>query len=174
MPSYWHWMYWGESLSRPPGGRSLTIAAVSPFQWYIKAQLSELLHGLEIVCRPSETAHFTKPQGQSCAVASSSERRLTRSRCQSYAGPFLRENFGHLVPSASAECAYCPFSTGDQFLASIDMSHDQRWLAMAVFSLYVVFNVGLVYFLVCGGRQATARTIRGLYRRATGRGAIAL
>lgn len=46
MPFYWKWLYW-----------------MSPFQWYVRAMLSVILHDQPIHCAPSELVTFNPPPG---------------------------------------------------------------------------------------------------------------
>ena len=58
----------------------------------------------------------------------------------------FRSHAGYLVDAASdGLCRFCKFANGDDFLASINISYSDRWLAFGVFVTYTVTNILLIY-----------------------------
>ena len=106
---------------------------LSPYTYVIGGLLSNALHGVEIVCKSNEINVFQPPSGQSCTA---------------YAGPFVSSSPGKLLnPDAMQNCQYCRYATGDQWLASFDLSWDQRWRNFGFLWAYVLFNVVVLFLL---------------------------
>jgi len=112
----------------------LTSHQVNPSQWWISGVLAAALHNQPIQCTSTETAKFDPPPGQTCS---------------SYAGAFAQTAGGYLLnPTASAECQYCPYSNADQYLATLNISADQKWRDFGIFLIFVFTNWLLVYFFI--------------------------
>ncbi|GAA5892143.1 hypothetical protein JCM6882_005707 [Rhodosporidiobolus microsporus] len=106
---------------------------ISPFQHYVRAMLGELLHGIAVECSTAEIVSFRTPEGRTCA---------------DYAADYLASHAGHLLDPTSTElCNFCPLSTGDEFLATLNMTHSTRWSSLVILGLYSLSNVALVYAL---------------------------
>ena len=98
MPYFWSsWMY-----------------HLSPFTYLIEGLLSNVIGGgVPVVCLPTELNIFQPPEGQTC---------------EQYAGPFVKVAAGAIYnPEATSNCEYCTYATGDQYLATRDMSYSTRW-----------------------------------------------
>ena len=107
---------------------------VNPSTWWIGGVLAATLHDIPVECAVSETAHFNVPAGQTCT---------------SYAGAFAQSAGGYLLnPSATSDCQYCPYSTGDQYLATLNIYADQKWRDFGIFLVFVISNWALVYFFI--------------------------
>ncbi|BGP12461.1 hypothetical protein JCM10213_006973 [Rhodosporidiobolus nylandii] len=107
---------------------------VSPFQHYVRAMLGELLHGVTIQCADYEVVSFTPPAGESCGT---------------YAAEYLASHPGYLLDlNATALCDFCPMSTGDDFLASLNIAHGDRWRSLGILAAYTLTNCVLAYLLV--------------------------
>lgn len=97
MPSVWR--YW--------------VYWMNPSTYWIGGLLSATLTGQPVECNEAETARFLAPPGQSCGE---------------YAGDFIKTAGGYLLDSnTSGECQYCPYSSGDQYLATINISASDKW-----------------------------------------------
>lgn len=67
-------------------------------------------------------------------------------RCGTYMTEYLSTSVGYLVdPTLSSLCEFCKFSTGDDFLHTLNITYDDRLLGLGVFALYSLTNVGLIY-----------------------------
>lgn len=119
MPAPWKsWLYWNN-----------------PVTYYIKATLGSVLHGQEVVCRPSEFQTFQSPPEQSCG---------------NYASGALLSGYID-NPGESGTCRYCQFGVGDEFAVSpgssisvlsitsntvakdsVNASYDFRWQSIGI------------------------------------------
>lgn len=107
---------------------------VNPSTWWIGGVLAATLHGAPVECAPAETARFDAPAGQTCA---------------SYAGAFADAAGGYLLnPDATAGCQYCSLSSGDQYLAQLNVAAGDKWRNFGIFLAFVVSNWALVYFFI--------------------------
>ncbi|KAF2876506.1 ABC drug exporter AtrF [Massariosphaeria phaeospora] len=107
---------------------------VNPATYWIGGVLAATLHNIPIECTSSETARFDAPRGQTCS---------------SYAGGFLSQAPGYLLnPDDTAGCMYCPYSRGDDYLATINVFAANKWRDFGVFLAFCVSNWALVYFFI--------------------------
>lgn len=114
------WRYW--------------VYYVNPSTWWIGGVLAATLHNAPIECAPFETARFDVPAGQTC---------------DSYAGTFAEGAGGYLLnPNATADCQYCSLSTGDQYLAQLNVEAGDKWRDFGIFLAFVISNWALVYFFI--------------------------
>lgn len=114
------WRYW--------------VYYVNPSTWWIGGVLAAMLHDAPIECAPFETARFDVPAGQTC---------------DSYAGSFAQGAGGYLLnPNATADCQYCSLSTGDQYLAQLNVEAGDKWRDFGIFLAFVISNWALVYFFI--------------------------
>lgn len=107
---------------------------VNPSTYWIGGILSATLAGTPVRCDPSETARFDAPPGQSCSA---------------YAGGFADQAGGYLLnPDATSGCMYCPYSSGDQYLSTLNLSPDEKWRDFGIFLAFCISNWALVYFFI--------------------------
>ncbi|KAI0395863.1 ABC-2 type transporter-domain-containing protein [Xylariaceae sp. FL0594] len=96
------WRYWTYYLN--------------PSTYWIGGVLAATLDGSPVRCDVSETARFDAPPGQTCAQ---------------YAGAFARRAGGYLLnPDASRDCQYCPYSSGNQYLTTLNIHAGEKWRGM--------------------------------------------
>ncbi|TKA53126.1 hypothetical protein B0A49_10961, partial [Cryomyces minteri] len=106
----------------------------NPSTYWIGGVMAATLADVPIRCAPAEAAHFNVPAGQTCA---------------SYAGAFAQAAGGYLLdPGAAADCQYCPYSSGTQYMSTLNVAPADKWRYFAVFLAFVVSNWALVYFFV--------------------------
>jgi ATP-binding cassette subfamily G (WHITE) protein 2 (SNQ2) len=106
----------------------------NPSTYWIGGVLAATLHNQPVECESAETAQFDVPSGQTCA---------------SYAGSFLSQAPGYLLnPDASSGCMYCPYSSGDDYLSTLNIRADQKWRDFGIFLAFCVSNWALVYFFI--------------------------
>ncbi|GAM89927.1 hypothetical protein ANO11243_079670 [Dothideomycetidae sp. 11243] len=118
IPAFWR--YW--------------IYYVVPSTYWIAGVLAATLKGIEVRCAQNEVARFDVPAGQTCA---------------SYAGPFANSSGGYLLnPSATSACEYCPYSSADEYLATLNIKPDQMWRNFGIFLAFCISNWALVYFFI--------------------------
>ncbi|KAK0948558.1 ATP-binding cassette transporter snq2 [Friedmanniomyces endolithicus] len=107
---------------------------VNPSTYWIGGVLAATLHNIPVRCTPEEAGHFNAPPGQTC---------------EQYAGAFAQAAGGLLLnPGATADCQYCQFSSGDQYLASLNIQASDKWRDFGIFLIFVFSNWFLVYFFI--------------------------
>ncbi|KFH46163.1 Brefeldin A resistance protein-like protein [Hapsidospora chrysogenum ATCC 11550] len=107
---------------------------VNPSTYWMGGILGATLDGIPVRCAPHETAVFDAPPSQTC---------------QDYAGVFADMSGGFLVnPDATSGCEYCPISSGNQYLATLNIETSQKWRNFGIFLAFCVSNWMLVYFFV--------------------------
>lgn len=107
---------------------------VNPSTYWIGGILAATLDGQPVLCDVSETARFDAPRGQTCAE---------------YAGAFANSTGGYLLnPSASADCQYCPYSNGNQYLETLNIHAGEKWRDFGIFLAFCISNWALVYFFI--------------------------
>ena len=107
---------------------------LNPSTWWIAGVLSAVLHNVPVQCSIDETAKFTPPSGQTCGE---------------YAQAFADLAGGTLQnPNATDVCNFCQLSNGDQYLAQLNISPDDKWRNFGIFLAFVVSNYMLVYFFI--------------------------
>ncbi|PIA89663.1 Brefeldin A resistance protein [Cercospora beticola] len=107
---------------------------VNPSTWWIGGVLAATLNGAQIQCAESETAVFDSPPGQTCSQ---------------YAGAFATSSGGYLLnPDATSGCMLCPYSTGNQYLSTLNIEASQKWRDFGIFLVFVFTNWFLVYFFI--------------------------
>ncbi|KAH9828507.1 ABC transporter-like protein [Teratosphaeria destructans] len=107
---------------------------VNPSTWWIGGVLAATLNGIDVRCSTDETAKFTPPPGSTCGE---------------YAGAYARYAGGYLVDTSSTTlCAYCQYSTGNQYLSALNIDASQKWRDFGIFLIFVFTNWMLVYFFI--------------------------
>ncbi|KAF3769587.1 putative ABC transporter [Cryphonectria parasitica EP155] len=107
---------------------------LNPSTYWIGGVLSATLTGIPVECTADETGHFDPPPGQTCGT---------------YAGSFAAGAGGYLVnPTATADCQYCPYSLGDQYLATLNITPHDKWPYFGIFLAFCISNWALVYFFI--------------------------
>ncbi|KAJ5847516.1 hypothetical protein N7455_011473 [Penicillium solitum] len=119
-PVFWkYWMYY-----------------VNPMTWWFRGVLSVVLPAVQIECSSLEATHFNPPPGQTC---------------DAYAGNFVDSiaKVGYLVnPQATADCQYCPYQDGAQYMANLNVHVEDKWRCFGIFLAFVIINWALVYFFI--------------------------
>lgn len=107
---------------------------VNPSTWWIGGVLSATLDGIPVQCSEQETAMFDTPGGETC---------------QEYAGAYATSAGGYVLnPDATSGCMYCMYSSGNQYLASLNISASDKWRDFGIFLVFVCTNWMLVYFFI--------------------------
>ncbi|CAO1631689.1 unnamed protein product [Sympodiomycopsis kandeliae] len=103
----------------------------NPITYYVKAQVSTLLHADPVICGEEDLYRFNPPPGQTC---------------DAYAGAWASNSGGYLEdPMAMTNCGFCQYTVGDQFAQSLDADYSFRWQAFGIFLSFVIFNIGLSF-----------------------------
>ncbi|KAK0725877.1 ABC-2 type transporter-domain-containing protein [Lasiosphaeris hirsuta] len=116
---FWkYWLYW-----------------LNPSTYWISGVLAATLKDQVIRCAPNEAAYFNPPAGQTCLE---------------FAGDFVtRAAQGYLTnPEGTANCGYCPYGNGVEYLALLNIKPEQKWRDFGIFLVFCVSNWALVYFFV--------------------------
>ncbi|KAJ5093924.1 CDR ABC transporter [Penicillium angulare] len=126
---------------------------LTPFHYFLEGLLGVVTQNIPIRCVEREEAHFSPPAG------------LT---CEEYAKTYIETAGGYVREAGDGMCAYCQFSTGDEFVssppkfiffkaneifltgslpqaASFNVFYAHKWRDYGVFCAYVVFNFSLVF-----------------------------
>lgn len=105
---------------------------LNPSTYWIGGVLAATLVDIPVRCLDTEAARFNPPPGQTCAQ---------------YAGTFASASPGYLLnPSATADCGYCPYTSGTDYLATLHVTPGNKWGYMAIFLTFCISNWALVYF----------------------------
>jgi ATP-binding cassette, subfamily G (WHITE), member 2, SNQ2 len=88
-----------------------------------------------VQCAEGETTIFNAPDGQTCAQ---------------YAADWVRSaGPGYLTnPEATSDCGYCQYANGEEYLATINVSPDDKWRDFGIFLVFCFSNWALVYFFI--------------------------
>ncbi|KAJ5168761.1 CDR ABC transporter [Penicillium canariense] len=103
---------------------------LTPFHYLLEGFLGVFTHQVPVRCVEREEAHFSPPPG------------LT---CQEYAGPYAQKSGGYVRDAANGLCAFCQYSTGDQFAASFNVFYSHKWRNYGIFWAFVIFNFAVVF-----------------------------
>lgn len=107
---------------------------VNPSTWWIGGVLAATLKDIPVQCTASETAHFNPPPGRTC---------------EGYAGNYATRAGGYLLnPTATADCQYCQYYSGNEYLSSLNIHPSQKWRDFGIFLVFVFTNWMLVYFFI--------------------------
>lgn len=110
---------------------------VSPHTYFVQSLLGAVMLDRKVECDVGEFSYFQPPST------------LT---CQEFAGPFVQRVGGYLQnPNATNDCAYCRYSIGSEYLATINIYESQKWRNVGFFFAYILFNIvamlGLYYLV---------------------------
>lgn len=114
-----------------PGFYRSWLYEIDPFTRLIAGMAVTEISGLQITCRPEELNRFTAPLGETCA---------------SYMADFFsRGGTGYLVNGTTSNCEFCAYSVGDEFLAEMGMSWENRWRDLGIFICFVASNLVILF-----------------------------
>ncbi|KAM0323699.1 hypothetical protein ACHAQA_008636 [Verticillium albo-atrum] len=100
---------------------------VSPMTYLASGALSAALHGADVVCTANEIVRIPAQAAMSCSE---------------FLGPFAQGAGGYLVDTGmEGVCGWCPMSTTDDFLATFEISYDDRWRNFGILWVYIIFNI---------------------------------
>ena len=97
--------------------------------------LVPILWDVDVNCGEQEMGYFDPPAGQTCSA---------------YMSQFLQTNPGYLnEPDATSNCAYCPFSKGSEYLATLNKPrHVYGWRDICLTLLFVISSYSLVFIMM--------------------------
>ncbi|EXJ87727.1 hypothetical protein A1O1_04652 [Capronia coronata CBS 617.96] len=107
---------------------------INPSTYWMGGVLAATMSDLAVHCTVGEETLFNAPPGQSCAA---------------YAADYVRaQAHGYIDTLANGTCAYCPYGSGPEYLATLNIRPDQKWRDFGIFLLFVFSNWFLVYFFI--------------------------
>lgn len=119
LPVFWrYWMFY-----------------LNPSTYWLKGVLSATLSNFPIRCAAGEATIFSPPPGETCG---------------NYANSLVAAmGSGYITnPDATADCGYCQYGNGSEYLATLDISADEKWRDFGIFLAFCVSNWALVYFFI--------------------------
>ena len=107
---------------------------LNPSTYWIGGVLAATLKDTPIRCAATEAAYFNPPPG---------------STCSSYAQAFVSRAGGYLTnPDATADCGYCMFSSGVEYMQTLNIEPRDKWRYFGIFLAFCIINWALVYFFI--------------------------
>lgn len=107
---------------------------LNPSTYWIGGTLAATPNNTPIRCAPEEAAYFNPPPG---------------STCSSYAQDFVNSATGYLTnPDATADCGYCQYSSGVDYMRSLNIEPKDKWRYFGIFLGFCISNWALVYFFI--------------------------
>ncbi|KAJ5669606.1 CDR ABC transporter [Penicillium macrosclerotiorum] len=76
---------------------------LTPFHYLLEGFLGVVTHKVPVRCVEREESHFSPPPGMTC---------------QEYAGSYVQQSGGYVRDADNGLCAFCQYSTGDQFVST--------------------------------------------------------
>ncbi|KAL7273249.1 Multidrug resistance protein [Rhizina undulata] len=100
---------------------------LSPFTYLVSAMLSTGVANNVVKCSSIELVTFNPPSGQTCLE---------------YMTPYISLAGGELSnPGATEQCQFCSITSTNTFLASVDITYDDRWRNFGLMCVYIIFNL---------------------------------
>jgi len=107
---------------------------VNPSTYWIGGVLAATLNNAPVRCAPQEAAYFNPPPGSTCSA---------------YAQAFVDSTTGYLTnPDATTNCGYCQYSSGVDYLRTLNIEPDDKWRYFGIFLAFCISNWALVYFFI--------------------------
>ncbi|KAI5464881.1 ABC-2 type transporter-domain-containing protein [Mariannaea sp. PMI_226] len=122
-------LFCGVTISPPqmPGFWRAWLYQLDPLTRLVGGMVTTALHGLPVVCKPHELNAFTAPPNMTCGE---------------YMQPFFeRGGSGYLINNATKDCEYCAYKVGDEFYKTFNLTFDNRWRDMGIYSAFVASNI---------------------------------
>ncbi|KAK4687938.1 hypothetical protein P7C73_g2176, partial [Tremellales sp. Uapishka_1] len=111
------------------------FVTVDPFNFLLGGMLVFPIWNVPVKCADNEFGIFDPPSGQTCGA---------------YTASFLEGNNGYINnPDATSSCQFCPYSQGNQYLASLNLGrHVFGWRDICITFLFSISSYALVYLLL--------------------------
>lgn len=107
---------------------------LNPSTYWIGGVLAATLSTISVRCAPQEAAYFNPPPGSTCSA---------------FAQDFVNQAGGYLTnPTDTANCGYCQFSSGVEYLKTLNIEPGDKWRDFGIFLGFCVSNWFLVYFFI--------------------------
>jgi ATP-binding cassette subfamily G (WHITE) protein 2 (SNQ2) len=122
------------------------IYYLDPFNYLMSSLLIFTTWDTKVTCNASELSIFDPPQGQTC---------------QQYLAPFqqgMGVGSNLLNPDAEAQCQVCQFTTGADYLRTLNLPEEYfGWRNAAIVVLFSFSSYALVYLMMKLRTKATKR-----------------
>lgn len=128
---------------------------LTPFHYLLEGFLGVVTHNVPVNCVEREEARFRPPPGQTC---------------EQYAGEYAQESGGYVRNASNGFCAFCQYSTGDEFAASFNVFYSHKWRNYGIFWAFVIFNFALVFLFSWLYLHGVRNLKRWLSKRKTQKG----
>ncbi|EXF83814.1 multidrug resistance protein CDR1 [Colletotrichum fioriniae PJ7] len=117
---------------------------LDPFTYLIQGMLEPVVWDIEVHCKSNELTHIPLPGNSTCGE---------------YLAEFLTSEPGYVVdPENSTMCAYCPYSTGSDYMRTMNINNSSYgWRGVGITALFCVSSYALV-FLMMKLRTKTTKT----------------
>ncbi|TVY85139.1 ABC transporter G family member [Lachnellula suecica] len=108
---------------------------VNPSTYWIGGVLAATLNNTPVQCAADEAAYFNPPPGETCST---------------YAQAFVTSvGQGYLTnPDATTDCGYCQYSSGVEYMATLNVKPSDKWRYFGIFLAFCISNWALVYFFI--------------------------
>ncbi|KAK1480397.1 multidrug resistance protein CDR1 [Colletotrichum cuscutae] len=117
---------------------------LDPFTYLIQGMLEPVVWDVKVHCKPNELTHIPLPGNSTCGE---------------YLADFLSSEPGYVAdPGNSTMCAYCPYSTGADYMRTMNINDSSYgWRGVGITALFCVSSYALV-FLMMKLRTKTTKT----------------
>ncbi|OHE99429.1 multidrug resistance protein CDR1 [Colletotrichum orchidophilum] len=117
---------------------------LDPFTYLIQGMLEPVVWDVEVHCKSNELTYIPLPGNSTCGE---------------YLADFLSSEPGYVVdPGNSTVCAYCPYSTGADYMRTMNINDSSYgWRGVGITALFCVSSYALV-FLMMKLRTKTTKT----------------
>jgi ABC-type multidrug transport system permease subunit len=108
---------------------------LNPFNYLIGGLVTPILWDVPVQCTQEEFGILDPPAGQTCSA---------------YLSDFIAQGSGYVNnPDATANCEYCPYSVGHEYLQSYNLTRRvYTWRDICLTLLFVLSSYGLVFLLL--------------------------
>ena len=105
----------------------------NPFTYFFQGVLTAGLANTNVVCSENELLKFNAPNNTTCG---------------NYMAGYIEAAGGYLLAEDATEiCNYCPVSSTNDFLGSINALYSERWRNYGIFVAFIAINIILTIFL---------------------------
>lgn len=108
---------------------------INPFNYLIGGLVTPVLWDVDVQCTQEEYGILNPPSGSTCAA---------------YLSDFIAQGSGYINnPDATSGCEYCPYSVGNEFLQSYNLTRRvYTWRNICLTFLFCLSSYALVFLLL--------------------------
>lgn len=100
------------------------------FSSTVEGLVANAVGGLQLYCTQSQFQIIDPPAGEQCV---------------NWLQPYTSTYGGYAQVLSNGQCGICPYSSGDQYLAQLNMSFSHRWRDLGFMFAYIGFNIGAAF-----------------------------